>query len=137
MDEFLCSRQIRCAIPNCSDIGKIGKTLKLFLKNSHYSLKLACTLIICTGFYYMFVLDWNEGMREPMANSRYTAIALKKYIFSFRWKFGDLMMGLYGGLYAVIHRVCVLFNLLRSLLVQRLGYPQLWDRRDSQTAKVI
>jgi hypothetical protein len=34
--------------------------------------QLACALIILTGFYYMFALDWNEGLREPMANSRST-----------------------------------------------------------------
>jgi len=33
------------------------------------------------------VLGWNEGLKEPMANSK--------------WNAGDLTMGICGGLYAV------------------------------------
>ncbi|KAH7718516.1 AAT-5 protein [Aphelenchoides avenae] len=49
---------------------------------------LACALIIVTGFYYLWVKGWNESLTNPSlwANSNYKA--------------GDLMMGLYGGLYA-------------------------------------
>lgn len=46
----------------------------------------ACSLIIFTGFYYYFFKDWNESLKDPIKNSNTNA--------------GDLLMALYGGLYA-------------------------------------
>uniref|UniRef100_A0A183BV73 G_PROTEIN_RECEP_F1_2 domain-containing protein n=1 Tax=Globodera pallida TaxID=36090 RepID=A0A183BV73_GLOPA len=68
-------------------VAKLVFTFKLKLINFIY-LKLSCGLIIVTGFYYLFFKGWHGGFEQPTttANSR--------------WNIGDLMMGLYGGLYA-------------------------------------
>uniref|UniRef100_A0A914L9P1 Amino acid transporter n=1 Tax=Meloidogyne incognita TaxID=6306 RepID=A0A914L9P1_MELIC len=64
----------------------LGKFAARFQIAATFAKLLACSIIILTGFYYYFVLGWNEGLKEPMANSK--------------WNAGDLTMGICGGLYA-------------------------------------
>ncbi|KAI1710819.1 amino acid permease domain-containing protein [Ditylenchus destructor] len=64
----------------------LGKFAARFQIAATVAKLLACALIILTGFYYYFFKGWNEGLKDPMKNSN--------------TKIGDLMMGLYGGLYA-------------------------------------
>uniref|UniRef100_A0A914GV42 Uncharacterized protein n=1 Tax=Globodera rostochiensis TaxID=31243 RepID=A0A914GV42_GLORO len=66
----------------------IGKFAARFQIAATVAKLLSCGLIIVTGFYYLFFEGWHGGLEQPTttANSR--------------WNIGDLMMGLYGGLYA-------------------------------------
>ncbi|KAF7625994.1 hypothetical protein Mgra_00009819 [Meloidogyne graminicola] len=64
----------------------LGKFAARFQIAATFAKLLACSIIILTGFYYYFILGWNEGLKQPMANSK--------------WNIGDLTMGICGGLYA-------------------------------------
>ncbi|KAI3413853.1 hypothetical protein GPALN_011331 [Globodera pallida] len=66
----------------------IGKFAARFQIAATVAKLLSCGLIIVTGFYYLFFKGWHGDFEQPTttANSR--------------WNIGDLMMGLYGGLYA-------------------------------------